>query len=448
MERGMAEPAQQELISERYRLLRVLGRGGMGSVWEAEDERLGRRVALKLMIARLARDDKALRRFEREARAVAVLKSPHIVQLLDFGVDRVPYMVLELLEGCELKERLHDAERLPLPVVARIVTQTARALSTAHDAGIVHRDLKPANIFLARDHDDEYVKVFDFGTAKALTGFKDARTLTTLGSILGTPHYMAPEQLGGDDDTDHRADVWSLAVVAYHALTGFHPFPGDEIGEVIQGILYARHVPPTSLNPDLPADVDVFFDQALCKVRQARFDSARSLSAAFDAIAGNGSTSDEEKTRVRVAQPTRRGIPAVGSLLGKLKAPSPEEADQEAASAWAALDSLTATAPPASLPPPVRPKPLPRAAIGVGAALSLAVGGFLAWLALERGALGLVPPPTAATAAPFSTLIPSALPPPAVSLEPSSAPTASASSAPKVPFRRWRRPDIYEDLDD
>src|SRR5262245_41481048 len=126
----MAEIAEQELISERYRLVRELGRGGMGSVWEAVDERLDRKVALKLMIQRLARDEKALRRFEREAKAVAGLRSPHIVQLLDFGVDKVPYMVLELLEGCELKERLFECERFPVVTVARIVAQVAKALAT------------------------------------------------------------------------------------------------------------------------------------------------------------------------------------------------------------------------------------------------------------------------------------------------------------------------------
>jgi serine/threonine protein kinase len=418
----------------------------MGSVWEAVDERLDRKVALKLMIQRLARDEKALRRFEREAKAVAGLRSPHIVQLLDFGVDKVPYMVLELLEGCELKERLFECERFPMVAVARIVAQVAKALTTAHAAQIVHRDLKPANIFLVRDDDDEYVKVFDFGTAKALTGFKDAKTLTTLGSILGTPHYMAPEQLSGDDDTDARADVWSLAVVAYHALTGVHPFPGEEVGEVIQGILFASHTPPSSLDPDLPAEMDTFFEQALAKDKNARFQTARSLATAFSTIAiseERGILAPEDdpgtsSTRPRRAAVTRRGVPRVH--FGR--APSPEEADQAAASAWVALDALSTSAPLMHTPPAITIKrePLPRAPLILGAIVSLLLGGASAWLVLESRRPLLMASPA------FSSL-PTPTPP-ATTLEEPPVPTSTPSAS--APIRRprpWRRPDIYEGLD-
>jgi serine/threonine-protein kinase len=464
----MSEPAREEVISERYRLVRELGRGGMGAVWEAVDERLGRRVAVKLMIQRLARDDKALRRFEREAKAVASLRSPHIVQLLDFGIDRVPYMVLELLEGCELKERLLEVERLPLVAVARVVAQAAKALSTAHAAGIVHRDLKPANIFLVEDGDDEYVKVFDFGTAKALTGFKDARTLTTLGSILGTPHYMAPEQLSGDDDTDHRADIWSLGVVSYHALTGVHPFPG-EIGEVIQGIVFSGHTPPSALDPDLPAALDTFFETALAKKPDARFASARALADALAAIADAGASqgparrpadpeSEEERAvdalALRAGATTRRGLPA--SLEGAGRPPSPEEADQAAASAWArsSLDTASVAGPLSTRTPEATPAALvrahsrlPRTAIGLGAALSVLAGGVAAWLALDPAPAAAPNAPAAPSAAPVDSAAPSAPAAPSSSPPRTSATASASATAAPVRPRPWRRPDIYEGLD-
>jgi serine/threonine protein kinase len=270
--------APQDLVAQRYRLISELGRGGMGVTWEAEDERLDRRVALKTIIPKLARDAKKLARFEQGAKAVARLRSPHIVQLLDYGVDKTPFMVMELLEGTVLQQRLESSGPLELDAAVRVVAQTAKALTVAHEAGIIHRNLKPANIFLVRDADDDFVKVFDFGTAKWLTGFRNANDLTTMGSIMGSPEYVAPEQINGEERSDHRADVWSLAAIAYRIITGIGPFEGEQIGVTIRHILFNKPPAPSAVNPALPSELDAFFETALAKERGQRFQSARDLS--------------------------------------------------------------------------------------------------------------------------------------------------------------------------
>jgi serine/threonine protein kinase len=453
----------------------------MGAVWEAEDERLGRRVAVKLMITRLARDEKALRRFEREARAVARLNSPFVVQLLDFGVEKAPYMVMELLEGEELKERLSREGKLPLRMVATVVAQAAKALSTAHAAGVVHRDLKPANIFIVRDQEDEYIKVFDFGTAKALTGFKDAKTITTLGAILGTPLYMSPEQLAGDDDTDHRADVWSLAVVAYHALTGVAPFPGEEMGEIIHGIVFKKHAPPSSLDASLPEDLDIFFDQALAKDRERRFQSARSLAGALCSIADvsmsmsvrqrfssegapdtpppssedpfeallraaeEESSADSKPSRARSELSIDQADDAGAKAFALDHIPMPEDADHAAASAWAAqsgqaLEQVkSASAVAAAEREEQTPqawaenlKSVPRSALGVGAAAALVIGGGLAWMLFGGGTSASTAPPIPASSAPIATQSAVAPTPSASAVAAASSSTSSAVVAPSA----------------
>ncbi|MEQ9318155.1 MAG: serine/threonine-protein kinase, partial [Polyangiaceae bacterium] len=170
----MLDPAAGTMIADRYRLERQLGEGGMGSVWAAVDEKLRREVAIKLVTERIADSERALARFEREAMAVARLRSPYIAQVYDYGVqDGSPYIIMELLEGEDLKVMLARQGRLTVEDTARIVVQVAKALHAAHATGIVHRDLKPANVFLSRGHGEEVCKVFDFGVAKALNDLAD-----------------------------------------------------------------------------------------------------------------------------------------------------------------------------------------------------------------------------------------------------------------------------------
>jgi serine/threonine-protein kinase len=275
------------VIAGRYRLERELARGGMGSVFAAHDTKLRRSVAIKLLVSHTTLSSlTARRRFEREAMAVAQLQSTHIVQVYDYGVeDDCPYMVMELLYGEDLRSRLNRRKRLGLEEAGRILIQTAKGLSVAHAAGIVHRDLKPGNIFLVRDRDDEIAKVLDFGVAKDVTQASELDQDTKDGSILGTPRFMAPEQARGIRTVDHRADLWSLGVILFRALTGQLPFDGPTAADLIVKLCTNDAPSARELAPDLPPEVDAFFAQALARDPDRRFATARELALAFTRLA-------------------------------------------------------------------------------------------------------------------------------------------------------------------
>jgi len=205
-------------LGERYRLIERVGVGGMGTVWEAEDELLQNRVAVKILSDGLAGDEQALGRFEREAKAAARLSGPHIAAVYDFGRDRAdtPYIVMELVEGETLATRLHREGPLPAPEAARIAADVADALEEAHREGIVHRDVKPGNIMLTRDGE---VRVMDFGIAAAAW----AESNTTTGAVFGTAAYLSPEQAAGERATP-ASDVYALGAVLYEMLAGTPPF--------------------------------------------------------------------------------------------------------------------------------------------------------------------------------------------------------------------------------
>jgi serine/threonine-protein kinase len=288
-------PVPDAVIGGKYRLLRRLAGGGMGAVWLAKHVTLDAEVAVKLMSPLLTDTPTALSRFEREAKASAQLKSPHIVKVQDYGIeDETPFMVMEALEGEDLGERLNRVGRIPLPELSVVTTQIAKALRVAHEAGIVHRDLKPSNIFMAREGNDETVKLLDFGIARETRTqlVKDPSSAprelveerTGSGVVLGSPHHMSPEQAHGEK-VDHRSDLWSLGVVLFRALTGQRPFEGEAMTVVMLAVV-SRPIPrPTEVRPDLPADLDRFFERALSRDVSQRFDSAMDMAAALAAIA-------------------------------------------------------------------------------------------------------------------------------------------------------------------
>jgi serine/threonine protein kinase len=271
------------ILAGKYRLEHPLATGGMGSIWAGRHLQLDVPVAMKFMEGGNA-SGAGHARFEREARWVAALRNQHVVQVLDYGVeDGVPYLVMELLIGEDLGERLSRERRISLASAAKILAQTARGLRTAHEARVVHRDLKPANIFLARVDDEEVVKILDFGIAKEAV-LPTLNESTKTGELMGSPHYMSPEQVRGARDLDARSDLWSLAVILFRALTGKLPFPGDAIGAVIAQVL-ADPIPMASLvAPDLPPQLDVFFARGFARDRAQRFQTAREMAEAFAAI--------------------------------------------------------------------------------------------------------------------------------------------------------------------
>jgi serine/threonine protein kinase len=276
-----------------YRILGKLGEGGMGEVYEAEDLRLGRHVALKLLAPHLTEEPQAIERLRREARAASSLSHPHICTIYD--IDEAPstsswqavhFIAMELLEGQTLRERLRE-RRLGADEILVLALEIAHGLEAAHAKGIIHRDIKPANIFITADGQ---AKILDFGVAKLAAEVRDvtqAATMlpsahgapdlvTTPGTSVGTVAYMSPEQALGKD-LDARTDLFSLGVVLYEMATGRLPFRGETSAALVDGLLHQAPASPLRLNPDVPEALERIIDKALEKDRELRYQSARDL---------------------------------------------------------------------------------------------------------------------------------------------------------------------------
>jgi serine/threonine protein kinase len=268
------------VIAGRYRLEHLLGKGGMGFVWAATHLVTRRWVALKVLLGPLVARPEMRRRFLREARAAAAVEHPNVVEIYDvFEIDpETPVMVMALLRGETFAERLDRAGSLPLDAALRILLPVVSAVGSAHACGVVHRDLKPENVFLAREAGREVVKVLDFGIAKLEgdEGF-DPGNITSPGTMLGTPCYMAPEQAFGERDADHRADIWSLGVLLYEALSGERPVEGENLGQVLKRILSVGIPPIAERVPSLPAPIASIIMRMLAYDRKNRPDDLREV---------------------------------------------------------------------------------------------------------------------------------------------------------------------------
>ncbi len=270
-----------ERVIGPYRVLSLLGTGGMGEVYLAEDTRLGRRVALKFLPLPFVSDPDRVRRFEREARAASALNHPNILTIYDIGrADATHYIAAEYIEGETLRARLKKG-RIPAPEAVRIAAQVAEALSAAHAAGITHRDIKPENIIV---RSDGYAKVVDFGLAKLAelpSGEVDSRSsapLTPTGLVMGTIKYMSPEQVLGHV-VEHRTDLWSLGVVLHEMLTGAGPFTGATKADSFDLILNHTPAPVTDFDEDLPPQLDAIISRALEKDPELRYQTASDMRA-------------------------------------------------------------------------------------------------------------------------------------------------------------------------
>ncbi|MEY2929514.1 MAG: hypothetical protein RL033_263 [Pseudomonadota bacterium] len=274
------------VLADKYRLESEIGRGGMGSVWRAKRLDLDADVAVKVLHVEASQRADLLSRFSREAKATASLSSPHVIRIIDFGVDSASehaFLVMELLLGQSLRERLNRSRPLPAQLLVRVLTQVGRALEQAHSLGIVHRDLKPGNIFLVQNGDEELVKLLDFGIAKTEEA-PDEVLLTQTGNVLGTPQYMSPEQLNSSRTVDHRSDLWSLAVIAYECLVGRRPFRGASVAELAMKVSLGRCEPASSLGP-VPPGFDAWFARATEVNPERRFQSASELAQALQLLA-------------------------------------------------------------------------------------------------------------------------------------------------------------------
>ena len=290
-------PSLEGQILSHYRILEPIGRGGMGIVYAAEDLKLGRGVALKLLPEYLARDKVALRRFEREAQAASALNHPNICTIYEIDeAEGLHFIAIELLEGETLKQRMARS-RLPTQEILRIGIEISEALEAAHSAGIIHRDIKPSNLFLTRRGP---IKVLDFGVAKrvgtelieqsshfsfSLMGNLEA-DLTNTGALIGTTAYMSPEQVGGQT-VDTRSDIFSLGAVLYEMATGQVPFPGTDVRSVVRGVQLQRPIPVEQINPEARSGLNRIIDKALQKDRCSRYQSAAELQTDLRKIQGH-----------------------------------------------------------------------------------------------------------------------------------------------------------------
>src|SRR5687768_13264916 len=269
------------LVGSKFRITKEIGRGGMAAVYEAEHVDIGKRVAVKILAAELITSKVVRERFLREARAAAAIRSPYICDVYDSGVyEERPFLVMELLEGESLYDRLTRVRRLDPDTTLTIMTHSARGLSQAHDANVMHRDLKPENIFITTTPEGHMLgKILDFGLAKfyePTDGTAENVRLTREGALFGTPAYMSPEQAKGQGGVDHRADLWALGCIVYECLTGQTVWNVDQGVAMILAQIAGAPIPrPSRLRPDLPKTFDPWFLKALDRDPNRRFQTAK-----------------------------------------------------------------------------------------------------------------------------------------------------------------------------
>ncbi|MFO0567932.1 MAG: serine/threonine-protein kinase [Polyangiaceae bacterium] len=284
------------VVAGKYQLVRLLGEGGMGAVYEARHTTTHRRCAVKLLITpELAAHPEVVKRFFREAKASGIAESDHIVQVYDSGTDpadSLPYMVMELLSGHDLEQLIKKAGAIEPLAAVRLVLQAATGLAKAHERGIVHRDIKPANLFLTQREDGEItVKLLDFGIAKVkMENFAEtSQGLTKSGSMLGTPLYMSPEQARGKKDIDTRTDVWSLGVVLYVLLSGELPYHADTLGDLLVAIITSDIPLIQDRAPWVPPEIAEIVHRAMHRDPDTRYRDAGELRDALAKVASSGS---------------------------------------------------------------------------------------------------------------------------------------------------------------
>jgi serine/threonine-protein kinase len=305
------------IIADRYLILSHLGEGGMGRVYLAEHVKMGRKSALKLLHPSLTKDISAISRFNREAANASRISHPNVAAIYDFGEtnDGLVYLAMEYIEGLSLTSLVSQLKggTMQMARAAEIIRQTAEALGAAHDMGIVHRDLKPDNIMVAQGRDGtDFVKVVDFGIAKAAGPGADAQKVTRTGHVIGTPDYMSPEQLAGDT-LDGRSDIYALGLVAFNLLTGTLPFPADSQQESMIMRLTEKPVTLAEARPEVawPADLQTVMDKVLERDVDARYRTATEFGREFARAVGRMPS----KVTGRFATPTIGSVPVAAAQV-------------------------------------------------------------------------------------------------------------------------------------
>ncbi|WP_437564024.1 serine/threonine-protein kinase [Sorangium sp. So ce542] len=472
-----------EIIDGKYRIVRLLGQGGMGAVFEGENVRIRRRVAIKLLHANISSQAESVARFEREAQAAARIGSDHICEVLDLGVlpDGTRYMVMEYLEGETLGAKIERAGRLGPEITVPIMVQVLEALGAAHAAGIIHRDLKPDNIFVipVKAGLSNFVKVLDFGVSKFSQLAGSEMSMTRTGAVVGTPYYMSPEQARGSSPVDQRTDIYAMGVLLYQATTGQVPFDAATFNELLFKIVLETAPPPQQLVPDLDVEFSGIIQKAMAREPGARFQSCAEFKSALLAWAAarpnlallsTGRTSlarlslpSQPEVTTTPPPPLRPDTPSWGQsgppVPGMGHTP---HTPQLTANSWGASSGVTgrATRPPSRMP----------VFAAIAATATLLGAGLAAWFAfggsgatgaatpdpssVSATALATPPPPTTATPPPpeppvvtaSATAAEPTPPTPPATAEPSAVPAASSAPVkpltPRTPSSQTKPPPV------
>jgi tRNA A-37 threonylcarbamoyl transferase component Bud32 len=314
-----ADPLLGTVLLGRYSVTRKIGQGGMGAVYEATHTLIGKRVAVKVLLDKYARREQVVARLEQEARLASSIGHEHIIDITDFGIthDGRTFVVMEFLEGESLAECLAREGPLPETRILQIAFQIGSALGAAHAKGIVHRDVKPENVFLLRRKDQDFIKVVDFGISKSMRasqpGEEESPRLTQTGMVLGTPLYMSPEQARGDEELDHRIDIYALGVIMYELATGQVPFLGTNYLSIISQVLNDEAPRPRQVRPDLSAEFEAIVLRLLDKDRDRRYQTTEEVVHDLTVLLDDPTRSTQ---RARILPPRRRTKRSALKVLG------------------------------------------------------------------------------------------------------------------------------------
>ena len=411
-------PKEGDVIAGKYQVEKVLGKGGMGVVVAARHTSLRQHVAVKFLLPKALTLPGAAERFLREARAAVAIRSEHVARVIDVGEleSGAPYMVMEYLTGTDFGQVLKTRGTLPLKEAVDYVLQACEALAEAHALGVVHRDLKPGNLFLTTRADGSpLVKVLDFGLSKATKPGEDEHSLTAPDVIVGSPHYMSPEQLRSLKQVDARSDVWALGVILYQLLSGRRPFESDSLVGTCARIAAEPPTPLRERKPDVPAELETIIGRCLEKDREKRLQTVADLARLLAPYGSERAPISVERI-VRVIEGERASVSGVSTLQLSEKDIIAQD-PTAAASAWGKTSERARRAPTTAI-------------VTVGAVIAF---GVAILLLIRSGEHPAQQPAAAATSLPAPQ--PVQAPITTAAVEPTSAPTqsAAANTAPEAP---------------